>query len=264
VQIFSEGSGTPLVLVPRLEGRWEFMRAAVDELARGFRVLTYALAGEPASGVALDRSTGLDNYVSQIRNALDEQRIDRAVICGVSFGGIAAVRFAAAHPDRVSALILVSTPGPVWHLSPRHMLYARLPWIFGPFFVAETPWRLRQEMAAAFPSVRARLTFALAQLRALARAPISLTRMAERARLISPLDLTAECARITVPTLVITGERHLDHIVPVDGTSEYARLIPGARRAVLERTGHQGVMTRPDAFAVIVRSFVENQRHAAA
>ena len=78
------------------------------------------------------------------------------------------------------------------------MLYARLPWIFGPFFVAETPWRLRQEMAAAFPSLRARLTFALAQLRTLARAPISMTRMAERARMISPLDLTADCARFGV------------------------------------------------------------------
>jgi pimeloyl-ACP methyl ester carboxylesterase len=264
VQIFTEGSGPALVLIPRLEGRWEYMRAAVDALARSFRVVTFSLAGEPSSGVALDRTRGLENYVSQVRSVLDQQRIDRAVICGVSFGGVVAVRFAAAHPERTGALVIASTPGPRWQLRPRHLLYARMPWLFGPVFVAETPSRLRDEIRAALPSRRDRLRFGLGQIRTFTRAPISLARMAERARMISPLDLTAECVRVTAPTLVITGEPQLDHIVPVNGTSEYVRLIPGARCAVLERTGHQGIMTRPDAFADIVRAFVENQRHAAA
>ena len=33
---------------------------------------------------------------------------------------------------------------------------------------------------------------------------------------------------------------------------------------VLERTGHLGSITRPDAFASLLREFVEEQRHAAA
>jgi pimeloyl-ACP methyl ester carboxylesterase len=160
--------------------------------------------------------------------------------------------------------VIASAPGPRWQLRPRHLLYARMPWIFGPAFVAETPSRLREEIRAALPGRRQRLRFGLSHIRTFARAPLSLARMAERARMISPLDLTAECARVAAPTLVITGEPHLDHIVSVNGTSEYARLIPGARRAVLEHTGHQGVMTRPDAFADLVQAFVENQRHAAA
>ena len=32
----------------------------------------------------------------------------------------------------------------------------------------------------------------------------------------------------------------------------------------IERTGHVGVMTRPDAFAAMLRDFAEGQRHAAA
>jgi pimeloyl-ACP methyl ester carboxylesterase len=80
--------------------------------------------------------------------------------------------------------------------------------------------------------------------------------MAARARLISSDDVRPDCARIAAPTLVITGERHLDHVVPVDGSSEYLRLIPNARAAVLERTGHLGSITRPEAFAEIVRAFV--------
>ena len=59
-----------------------------------------------------------------------------------------------------------------------------------------------------------------------------------------------------MPTLVITGEAALDRVMPVEGTREYARLIPNARVVMLERTGHLGIITRPEAFAEIVASFV--------
>jgi pimeloyl-ACP methyl ester carboxylesterase len=73
-----------------------------------------------------------------------------------------------------------------------------------------------------------------------------------------------DCPRISAPTLVITGEPGLDHVVPVEGSSAYGQLIPGARVLVLERTGHLGSITRPDAFAALVHDFIEGQRHAAA
>ena len=88
--------------------------------------------------------------------------------------------------------------------------------------------------------------------------------MAARARLISTVDVGPDCERIAAPTLVVTGERDLDHVVPVEGSSEYLRLIPHARAVVLERTGHLGSITRPDAFASLVREFIEGQRNAAA
>ena len=263
-RIISKGSGTPLILIPGLQGRWEYMRETVETLARSFRVVTFALAGERASGVPFDAALGLDNYVTQVKRALDQTRIERAVICGVSFGGVVAVRFAAAHPERTAALVLASTPGPVWHLRPKHRLYARAPWIFGPLFVAEAPLRFRAELAAAFPERGARIRFGLKALGAFVRAPVSFGRMGQRARIISTLDLADECRRITTPTLVVTGEAGLDHVVPVEGSSEYVRLIAGARGAVLERTGHQGVLTRPDVFAALVRDFVERPRDAAA
>jgi len=262
--IFSTGSGTPLVLIPGLHGRWEYMRDTVDALARSFRVVTFALAGERASGVPFDATLGLDNYVSQVRRALDEARIERAVICGVSFGGVVAARFAAAHPDRTAALVLTSAPGPIFHLKPRHLRYARAPWIFAPLFVVEATRRLNAELAIVFPRPGARVRFGVKQLRAFLRAPISLRQMGQRARVISTLDLADDCRRISVPTLVVTGEAGLDHVVPVEGSSEYARLIAGARRAVIERTGHQGVLTRPDVYAQLVRDFVETLRDAAA
>jgi len=77
---------------------------------------------------------------------MTEARLERATICGVSFGGLIAVRFAASFPSRCEALILASTPKPRLRLRPRHQTYLRAPWIFGPIFLAETPFRLRPEI----------------------------------------------------------------------------------------------------------------------
>ena len=246
----------PLVLIPSIQGRWEYMRPAVEALARSFRVLTFPLCGERTSGVGFDSMLGLDNYVAQVVAILETHRIDRAAICGVSFGGLAAVRFAARHPERTTALILASTPGPTWRLRRRHQIYARMPWLFGLLFLAESPFRLRRELVAAFPRRGDRYRFGIQQLRTLFTAPLSLSRMAQRARLVSTVDLVDDSRRVSAPTLVVTGERNLDRIVPVDSSSEYARLIPGARSAVVERTGHLGSMTRPREFARLVEEFV--------
>lgn len=253
MDLIDQGNGPALVLIPGLQGRWEYLRPAVDALSASFRVLTFSLGSED-----------LDGYARRVAALMTAARVERATICGVSFGGLIAVRFAAAFPSRCSALILASTPKPRLRLRPRHATYLRAPWIFGPIFLAETPFRLRPEIVAAIPNAPARRSFALRALRTALSAPVSLTAMAERARMIATEDVTPDCARITAPTLIVTGERDLDHVVPVDGSSEYLRLIPNARATVIARTGHLGTITRPGAFAAIVRAFVEGQHHAAA
>jgi pimeloyl-ACP methyl ester carboxylesterase len=80
--------------------------------------------------------------------------------------------------------------------------------------------------------------------------------MAARSTLLGSPDLTSDCARIVAPTLVISGEPSLDRVVPADGAAQYVRLIPGARAARIERTGHLGYITRPDVFAGIIELFV--------
>jgi pimeloyl-ACP methyl ester carboxylesterase len=251
------GQGDPLVLVPGIQGRWEYMRPTVDALATSFRVLTFSLCGEPGSSHHLDPAAGLNNDAAQVLGVLDQHNIERATICGVSFGGLVALRFAARFPDRVSTLVLASTPAPVWRLRRRHQVYSRLPWIFGPLFLAETPWRLRAEITAAMPDRRMRWRLRRHALRTFAAAPLSPGRMAARARLIDGIDMREECAAITAPTLVITGESPLDHVVPADGSSAYVRLIPNSRLVVLERSGHIGSITRPHAFAALVRDFID-------
>ena len=246
----------PLVLVPGIQGRPEYHGPAIDALADRFHVMTLPLCGEPSAAVP-DASSDLDAYADLIEAALDAHGCDRAVICGVSFGGIVALRFAARRPHRTEMLVLASVPGPGWHLRGRHEFYARWPRLFGALFLAESPFRLRREIAAALPSLRERRRFLGWQLRTVVAAPPSLLRMAARAKLIAGADMAADCQRVSAPTFVVTGEAGLDQVVAVEATRRYLELIAGAEYAVIEKTGHLGSTTRPDVFASLVEHFVE-------
>ncbi len=253
MKIYEQGAGAPLVLIPSLQGRWEYLRATVDALARHFRVVTFSIDADD-----------LDGYAHQVEDAMAAAALERAIVCGISFGGLVALRFAAAHPAMCDALVLASTPRPTMQLRPRHQMYARSPRLFGPIFIAESPWRVSSEVRSAIPDMKGRLRFSLDSLKHLIRAPLSFAGMAARARMMTAEDVSQDCARISAPTLVITGEPGLDHVVPVEGSTAYGQLIPQARVVVLERTGHLGSITRPDAFATLVSDFIEGQRHAAA
>jgi pimeloyl-ACP methyl ester carboxylesterase len=73
------------------------------------------------------RGTGFDAYVEQIGQALDALQLQRAVICGVSYGGLVAAAFAAAHPERVAGLALVSAIPPSWAPDARARFFMRSP-----------------------------------------------------------------------------------------------------------------------------------------
>jgi len=256
MQIFESGQGPPLVLVPGIQGRWEYLRPAIEALGESFQVITFPLCDEPGSGLPCEPARGLDAFVDQIDAALDDRGLPRAVVCGVSFGGLLALRFAARRPDRTTALILVSTPGPGWRPGRRHALYARAPRLLGPLFLLETPVRLHPELRAALPGALTRWRLAWRQTSTLLEAPVSLPRMAARARLMATADSAGEAGRISVPTLVVTGEPALDRVVRVEDTLAYARLVDGARAVQIPRTGHVGLITRPHLFAGAVREFI--------
>ena len=250
------GSGPPLVLIPGIQGRWEWMRPTVEALARHFRVLSFSLAGERTSGHVFDPALGFDNFIVQIDRVLEEADVRSAVLCGVSYGGLIAARYAALRPHRTDALVLASALAPGYTPDARVRFYSRAPWLLSPLFVMNAWRRSRPEVRTALPGRRERLAFSAGQCWRVAANPTSPALMRGRIRLIEGLDLTSSVREITAPTLLITGEPELDRVVPPDHTLEYAALLPHAERLTFERTGHIGVVTRPARFAEAVAAFV--------
>ena len=250
------GSGPPLVLIPGVQGRWEWLKPAVDALQQHFRIITFSLAGDHGSGRSFDPACGFDNYLNQIEEVLIRARLTEAAICGVSFGGLIALYWAARRPKHTQSLILASTPPPRFMPDWRIRCYLRAPRALSVVFATQAPFRLGPEIWAAFDNTSHRLAFSLRHLVRITRAPFSASRMAERAALLGAVDFEAECQQVSAPTLVVTGEASLDRVVSVTESQSYADLIAGAQHRTLENTGHIGLVTQPQRFAELLRQFV--------
>jgi len=259
--MFDRGHGPVLVVVQGLHGRWEWMKPALVQLASCCRTISYSLSGDIGSGERPDPDRGFDNYLRQLDAVLDRAGVAHVALCGVSFGGLVALRYAATRPHRVTSLVLASSPAPGWKPNSQQARWITRPWISAPAFVLTAPMRVWPEVRAAFPDWASRLRFFVSQTLRTARAPMIPSLMAERIALAQQLDFVPDCARIRVPTLVLTGEEPLDRVVPVSSTRSFCALIPGAESDVLARTGHLGVMTQPARFADVVGRFVHAHDH---
>lgn len=255
--MFDAGNGPPLIVIPGVQGRWEWMKPALRELQKRCRAVSYTLCGDAGSGMTFEPALGFDNYVRQLDEVFRRTGLDKAAVCGVSYGGWIALRYAAIRPERVTSLIFVSSPAPGWIPTERQRQYLSHPWRSAPAFVVTSPMRLWPEILAAHDTWRERLVFTVKHGARVIAAPIMPPAMAARVRLQQGIDFAPDCARVKAPTLLITGEDHLDKIVPPEITRRYRSLIPGAQYARMERSGHIGMLTQPARFADIVAGFVD-------
>jgi len=259
--VFDQGKGTPLIVIPGVQGRWEWMKPALDELATRCRAMSYTLCGDIGSDMKFEPSLGFDNFVRQLDQVFDRAGITRAALCGVSYGGFIALRYAALRPERITSLVFVSSPAPGWVPNDRQQRYLASPWRSAPAFVMTSPLRLWPEIKAAYDTTRERLAFSLRHGLRVMSAPVMPPRMATRVTMQQRLDFAPDCERITAPTLVVTGEDELDQIVPPEVTRRYRELIPGARCVQMKRSGHIGLLTHPAQFADIVAGFINANGH---
>lgn len=241
----------PIVIIPGIQGRWEWMRPAIEAL-RGEcgNVSTFSLNEEDGSGDPFEQ------WMSMIQCQVERSGSDRVVLIGVSFGGLVAVRYAARYPERVGALVLVSAPSPGMRLRPFDQGLVRNPITRLPLFAVRGVRRLAPEIVAAKDSWPERLRFAASYGWQVMRKPVAPRRMARWVQAWQAADIVSECARITAPTHLITGEPRLDRVVPVQSTLHYLTLIPGATFSRLARTGHIGLVSRPRDFSTLVSEFL--------
>lgn len=236
------------------------MKPALRELQTRSRTISYTLCGDTGACTSFDPALGFDSYVHQLDTVLDRTGVERTALCGVSYGGFIALRYAALRPERVTSLILASSPAPGWVPTAPQQRYVAHPWRSAPEFIVTAPIRLWPEINAAFDTWAARILFAARHSARALAAPIFPPVMARRVRLQQRTDFTPDCAAVEAPTLVVTGEDDLDRIVPTDVTRRYVTLIPGARYARMDRSGHIGILTHPAQFADIVSEFVHQNR----
>jgi pimeloyl-ACP methyl ester carboxylesterase len=227
------------------------------DLARDHRVVAPDLPGLGASRVnGAPPDTG--RVLAWLGELLDRTCPAPPVLVGVSLGGSIAARFAAAHGDRLSGLVLVSMGGLVGKVRiPPAMLLALVRHSLRP--TERTAMGMLRQVSVDVERVQRRMGDRWAPFRAysleLARTPS--VRQANR-NLLRELGLRQlppeEVARIDVPTSLIWGRQ--DRVMPLASAKE-ASVRYGWPLDVIDDAGHFLGADQPEAFLQALRRAID-------
>ncbi|QIY55157.1 alpha/beta fold hydrolase [Streptomyces sp. RPA4-5] len=210
----------------------------------------------PGSG-STPRSTtplSLDDLADQLVAAAVAEGLETFALHGYSLGGPVAIRAAARHPERVTALVLSATmahPNNQQALTVR--LWGKLAATGDNRLVSEFlfPHALSPQAMEAMPAeqLEEALTYAAADIA---------DGTVEHADLVRRIDVRDDLAGIRVPTLVISTT--VDHLAPPALHRRLAESIPGAEFAEIP-TGHLPMVERPEEWQQLITNFLS--RHGA-
>ena len=216
-----------------LEGRWEIPPYAhfLRRLAGFRRLISFDKYGIGMSDpVPSTQLPPLEEWMDDIRAVMDAVGSERAAVLGQSDGGLMAAMFAASHPDRVEALILVDTLATnAW--TPDIPFGATQAQFEALAEAIETKWGrpgfTAAIVAAIDPDGKARNDAGGQDLwDRYHRQAASPATAAAMGRMLFELDLRDVLPTVRVPTLVLrTGSR----LAPLESGRQLARLIPGAQ-----------------------------------
>lgn len=106
------GHGDPVLLLHGGPGLpWTYMQTLVDEICDGYRVAVYQQRGLPPS--TAEAPFDVPTQVADVVAVLDGLGWDRAVVIGHSWGGHLLLHLLAAHPERVTAAMVIDPLGGV-------------------------------------------------------------------------------------------------------------------------------------------------------
>jgi len=220
-------------------------------LAKDHRVLRIDLPGHGLTRAPEGYHASAPGDVEVVEAFAAAQKLDKFALAGNSMGGGIAWLYAIAHPERLSALVLVDAAG--WPLPPSK----DLPIAFKLWFLTHidnTP--LIREGLRKDVYDPAKITDAfVARWAEFQRAP------GHRAILMSG-DFSAlgtasdeKLAAIHVPTLVLHGEA--DGLIPLESGKKFAAAIPGAKLITYPDAGHLPQVEVPARSAADVIAFID-------
>jgi len=229
------------VLIHSLAMDRRFWRPVAERLARDAAVLIYDCRGHGAS----DKPPGpytVELFARDLAALLDAVGWRAALVAGASMGGCVTLAFAAAYPQRVTALGLVDTTAWYGAEAPQQwaeraeralksglaaMIDFQVTRWFGDDFRAHHPDLVRQSVDIFLHN--------------------DVPAYAASCRMLGVCDMRAALPNISVPTAVLVGEE--DYATPVAMAEALSRGVGGANLTILKGARHLTPLERPDEIA---------------
>lgn len=250
------GSGEPVLLLhgsgPGVSA-WLNWQGVIPSLAERYRVVAPDIVGFGHTERPDDIRYSLQTWVDHVRGFLDALEIERAAVVGNSLGARIAVSLAAQHPERLSKMVLMGSPGPgmtpsegliamrAYEPSAESMRDLLVTYIaLDPTIITPELVRIRHEASVA-PGVHE--TY-----QAMFNDP-------KHAGGDLAFDLE-ELAQIATPTLIVHGRE--DRVIPVESGLSLLDVLPNADLHVFSRCGHWTQIERSGEFLAVVDQFLSS------
>jgi pimeloyl-ACP methyl ester carboxylesterase len=228
---------------------WDTVAEALDDR---FRILRPDLPGHGLSGPAPNdeySNAALVRFVGEFIEGVDAQT---PVLMGNSLGGLAAWRFAAEHPDRISGLVLLAPGGVPYNgvgdtpLPVPAMLK---------FYLNQAPEAGVRTALSAMHADPARVSDGdITRYRDLMQQPGNADAFIARAAQFTLPNPADDMAKVTVPTWIIWGVQ--DVMLPIDHADQFAAHMPNVTILRLNGVGHLPQSEAPERVVEILETLV--------
>lgn len=232
---------------------WEGWTAALRDT---HRVVRFDMPGFGLTGPSPDGRYDIESYDRFVAAVLDKVGVQRCVIGGNSFGGRVAWTFAAAHPERVTSLILVDAAGyPMESTSvPLGFRLARTP-VINRLASVVLPRRLVESSVRNVYGDPSKVTPELIDLYFdLAVREGNRRALAARFEQAPSGPGAEKIATLKLPTLILWGGR--DRLIVPTHAERFHRDIAGSRVVVFDDLGHVPQEEDPVRTVAAVRTFL--------
>lgn len=254
-EVFGRGERTVVYLHGILLDSFVNHRLAEDLARVGYRVVLLDLPGHGRSdkphSIALHR---MDSYAKRVLGLMDELRVERAVVGGLSLGADVSLQLAHMAPDRVAGMILEM---PVLEQAVPGAMVIFAPLLFAATYAApalRATWRLARLVP------RARLGVVGTAMGAFELDPDDIAAVLKGVMIGPVAPSVAERAHITTPALVIGHSA--DRLHPFGDASRLASQLPNAR--LLEASSILELRLRPERLTAEIERFLRDVEGPAA
>ena len=260
VDIGEEGEDRPLLFVHGLAGQWQNWLETMPRFSQSRRVVALDLPGFGRSEMPSEKIT-IEFYGRILAELCERLDLAPAVVVGNSMGGFISAELAIQEPDIVERLLLVSAAGA------SQMDVAKSPILAGAKVVALVATRTfaQQPWVARRPTLRHMALAAVARHPSRLAADVTFEGLVKGSgkpgfdtalRACLEYDFRERLPQIGCPVLVVWGEK--DAIIPVRDADTYVELIDGARKVVMEDTGHVPMLERAPTFNNLLEDFLRH------
>ncbi len=247
---------TPVIFLhgfPVFSGMWDPL---VDLLEHNIYAILVDLSGMGKSPARKNCPATIDHHADDIMAIIENEKLDKPILCGFSMGGYITLRFAEKYPDAFRALILCDTKSESDNDAGRIKRSDLIGMIeqkgLAEFFKAFSLPLFSKESYANQPE---RIEDLLSNSSKVEPRGISDALLAMAAR----TDTSAVLGKLSVPVQFLVGSD--DTLTTPDTMSKMNEICKNSNLKIIEGAGHMAPFENPEAVADIFRTFISTLTH---